>query len=708
MDSQENKRLMAEFPAHTYDAWKEAAVELLKGRSFEKTLITPTYEGFDIEPVYTREALEKLTFSRDLPGMGSGVRGFRAEGYLQTGWTVSQEMMAPTPSALNELALKELMCGVNELNIWLDKSTRGGADADPADHSGGVCGTPVNTAGDWETILKGVDTAAAGLYLHPGKGAAAQYALLLAALRKTGANLAALRGCLGLDPVAWLLEAGESAGATEAVYDAMAALLRHAKGAVPGLQVVEVAGHAYHDAGASSVQEMGAVLATAVAYLKAMTQRGLSAEEVVPRMRISLSVGGNYFIEVAKFRAFRLIWTRVMEAFGVAEDSRAVHIHGRTGLWNKTVFDPYVNMLRTTTEAFSAVVGGVDSLHVSPFDEVVREGDAFSRRIARNTHAILSEECGMRQVVDPAGGSWAVESLTDNMASEAWKQFQKIEAEGGILKSLESCSLQQAVEAVRQEKARNIQRRKDVIVGTNAYPNATEKLLTPASLDYAAARQQRQLELAAWRGARDDAAVKVALDAAVGENGQARVEALVAAAAAGATLAELQAVAGLGEPCLTIAPLKLKRAAAEFEALRIAAATLTAAGKPPRVHQLNMGPSRRYRIRADWTTAFFQVGGIDVLADEDYADADTAVAALKASGASVAIITSDDETYATVVEPLAAAIKAALPEVRILLAGAPGETEAAWRAAGVADFVNVRVNAYTFNRELLVSMGAAL
>ena len=699
---------MGEFPAHTYDAWKEAAVELLKGRSFEKTLITPTYEGFDVEPIYTREALDKLAFSRDLPGSGSGVRGFRAEGYLQAGRKVSQGRMAPTPSALNELALKELMCGVDELNIWLDKATRAGLNADAGDRSGGVCGVPVNTAGDWETILKGVDTAAAGLYLHPGKGAGVQYALLLAALRKTGADLNALRGCLGLDPIGWLVETGSAAGETEAVYDAMAALLRHAKSAVPGLQVLEVAGHAYHDAGASSVQEMGAVLATAVAYLKAMAERGISAEEVVPRMRISLSVGGNYFIEIAKFRAFRLIWTRVMEAFGVPEDSRAVHIHGRTGLWNKTVFDPYVNMLRTTTEAFSAVVGGVDSLHVGPFDEVVREGDTFSRRIARNTHAILSEECGMRQVVDPAGGSWAVESLTDSMASEAWKQFQKIEAEGGILKSLESGNLQAAVETVRQEKARNIQRRKDVIVGTNSYPNATEKLLTPATMDYAAARQQRQADLSAWRGARDDAAVQAALTAAAGENGQARVEALVAAAASGATLAELQAVAGLGESLLSVEPLKLKRAAAEFEALRLAASALAESGKPPRVHQLNMGPSRRYRIRADWTTAFFQVGGVEVLADEDYADATTAVAALKASGASVAIITSDDETYATTVEPLAAAVKAALPEVRILLAGAPGDSEAAWRAAGVADFVNVRVNAYTFNRELLASMGAAL
>jgi methylmalonyl-CoA mutase len=709
MEANEKSRLLSEFPPHTEEQWKEAAVQLLKGRPFEKTLVTPTYEGFNLQPIYTKEAVEGLEHVSDLPGSGSHVRGSRLEGFLEAGWLVSQELTAPNAAELNAIAKDAAGKGQTEINVWPDFPTRNGRDADEAEASNvGVCGVSLGTIDDLKTLLVGLDPAKTSLYLQSGKAAPALYALLVAALRENGTELGSVKGCLGMDPLGWLAESGELAGDPDKIHDGLAAIVRHAALVLPELQVLEVRGHAYHNAGASSTQEMAGILASAVAYLKALAEQGVSPGEVIPRMRLSVSVGGDYFLEIAKLRALRLLWSRVMDAFEVPEEKRSIHIHARTGLWNKTVFDPYVNMLRTTTEAFSAVVGGCDSLHVGHFDEIIRESDVFSRRIARNTHMILAEECDMRRVVDPAGGSWAVESLTDQMAAEAWKKFQEIEAGGGILTALKSGKLQSAVEDVRQGKVKNIQRRKDVIVGTNSYPNAAEELLKPNGVDYTASAKQRIAALAEWKSGRDSDSVRSFLEAAEATDGQDRISALVKAAAAGATLSELQQAAGWGEESVVAKPLVLQRAAEEFEKLRIAARAMEAGGNPPVIHQLNLGPSRRYRIRADWTSAFFQVGGFSVLNDVDYDDASAAAGALLESGAKVAVITSDDETYGTSVEVLARAIREADASVKVLVAGAPGENEEAWRDAGVDDFVNIRVNNYQFNRSLLESLGAAL
>ena len=314
----------------------------------------------------------------------------------------------------------------------------------------------------------------------------------------------------------------------------------------------------------------------------------------------------------------------------------------------------------------------------------------------------------MRRVVDPAGGSWAVESLTDQMAAQAWKQLQDIESRGGLPAVLKDGSLQASIEATRQEKARNIQRRKDVIVGTNTYPNAGEELLKPAKVDYATAARGRAEAVAAAKAARDNPAVVSALERSGECTGNDRMEALLAAAAAGATTAELLKAAGLDGQSVVVKSIPLMRGAGDFEKLRLSAMALSAKGQEPVIHQLNMGPSRRYRIRADWTSAFFQVAGFRLLNDDDYDSVEDAVEALRSGGARVAVITSDDETYASMVGPLAKAVKALDGGIKVLVAGAPGENEEAWREAGVEDFVHVRVNNYTFNRALLESMGAEL
>lgn len=701
-----NEPILGEFAPHSYEDWKKAAEDLLKGRSFEKTLVTPTYEGFDLQPIYLAEALEATGHCGGIPGQGNLVRGSRLSGYLTAGWAVSQELSAPTPKQLNQILLESLQNGQNEAHIWFDDATRRGVDVDQArPGSAGVCGLSLSSSVDFGTLFAGVHLDAISLYLRGGMAAPALYAQFMAWAQSSGVDTGKLTGCIGFDPAAWLVEKGELPIGQDAALDAMAAMVRHAGQVAPQLQVIEVQGHAYHNGGASSAQEVAAVLATAFSYVKAMQERGLAVADVIGKIRFAVSIGGNYFIEIAKLRALRLLWSRILEAFGVAADQRTMNVHARTGLYNKTLFDPYVNMLRTTTEAFSAVVGGCDGLHIGPFDEILRESDTFSRRIARNTHAILAEECGMSQVVDPSGGSWAVETLTDQLAAKAWQLLQEIEASGGIWASLTSGKLQAQIEAVRDERAKNVQRRKDIIVGTNNYPNSTETLLKGGSIDYKAALAQRMEDLKLARTNRDGVGIAAAL-AGAGGDADALLAGWLQAAKAGATLGELTATWPTGGQGLQAQPIALRRAAEDFETLRLTAMAMRESGQPPRLLQLNMGPSRRYRARADWTSAFFQVGGLEVMNDADFADADAALQALAQSHARVAIITSDDETYASLVEPLAKALKAAQPDLTLLVAGAPGDNEAAWRAAGVDDFVNVRVNAYAFNRKLLETLGA--
>ncbi|MCB1133666.1 MAG: methylmalonyl-CoA mutase, partial [Verrucomicrobiae bacterium] len=415
----------------------------------------------------------------------------------------------------------------------------------------------------------------------------------------------------------------------------------------PALRTIAVDGTVYQNAGASATQELGYVIATLVTYVEEMKSRGLDPAVVLPRVRLVLGVGSDYFMELAKIRAARWLWSRVAEAYGVKD--APVHIHAVTSRWNKTAYDAHSNMLRVTSESFAAVVAGADSLHIGPYDEISGKTTEFSRRIARNLHTILREECGLDRVIDPAGGSYYIEWLTDQVAAKSWAIFQDIETKGGMIRGITDGDVQKAVETVRGAKLRNVRIRKEKIVGANMYPDL----------------KGRKLEMKESSGG-------------CSSDGEAA----------------------------TVPALGCIRAAEEYEALRDASSAFAAKnGAPPPILQLNIGPSRKYRLRADWTAAFFEAAGFAVDGKRDFKDSGDAVAALKESPAKIAVITSDDETYQQIVESLAKTVKAAKPDITLLVAGAPGENEAAWTSAGVDLFVNVRSNNYELNEQLLKTAG---
>lgn len=609
--------LLSDFPEHTYEQWHAAAEALLKGASFEQKLVSKTYEGITIQPIYRREDIADLEHRKHFPGSASLVRGSQPDGFIKAGWEVSQELNAATPTELNALIHEGLNGGQSELNILFTN------------------GLKLDTAADVKLALDSVALDAISIWWQSGPASSVIAPLVIAAVEEMGVSPEKLRGGFENDPFSEFISKSTAESLTSR-FDQIAALTQIA----PNLRVLSVSGNVYHNAGATATQELGYVIASLVAAIEEMKTRGISPESTLATTRVRLAVGSDYFMEIAKIRAARWLWSKVATAYGV--ENAPVHIHATTSQWNKTTYDAHTNMLRVTAEAFAAVVAGVDSLHIGPYDEISGKTDEFSRRIARNLHTILREECGLDRVIDPSGGSTYIEWLTDQIAAKSWAVFQDIETQGGMLTALESGTVQQSVQAIAKSKFQNIRRRKDKIVGCNMYPDLKGKKL---AVDHTPAAE-----------------------------------------------------------CASSLPPR--RAAEEFEALRDASAAFAAkTGAAPAILQLNIGPSRKYRLRADWTAAFFEAAGFAIDGKRDFKTIDDAVAALAESSANIAIITSDDATYLETVEPLAQAIKSTKPGSHLLLAGAPGEAEAIWRTAGVDDFVNVRSNNYELNEQLLKIAG---
>lgn len=404
----ENEPLLSEFPGHTYEQWYAAAEALLKGASFEKLLVSKTYEDITIQPIYRSEDLAGLPHLKHFPGADSLVRGSRSGGFLGTGWEVSQEINASSPQEFNRIAHEGLNGGQSELNIGKTLA--------------------IASLAEMQVAFAGVATEAISTFWQSGAQSVPLAVLFLAAARQAEINPAEFRGCFANDPFADLLS-GEHFELSPR-FDHIAALTAYASAKAPGIRTLTVGGDIYHNSGATATQELGYIISTLVSYIEEMKARGISPAETLPRVRICLAIGSDYFMEIAKIRAARWLWSKIAAAYEV-EDS-PVHIHASTSKWNKTAYDAHTNMLRVTAESFAAVVGGVDSLHIGPYDEISGHTDDFSRRIARNVHIILREECGLDHVIDPAGGSTYIEWLTDQIAAKSWGIFQAVESQGGM------------------------------------------------------------------------------------------------------------------------------------------------------------------------------------------------------------------------------------------------------------------------------------
>jgi len=688
------------FPPATYEEWRAVAEKTLKGAPFEKRLITKTYENILLQPIYNIEDIAGLPQVNSLPGFEPFVRSTRALGYVIARWEVCQELPYPLPREVNEAARSDLSRGLTSLNLPLDQATLQGLDPDAAPMAlVGAGGVSLATVDDAVTLLEGVALDRTPLLVASGANAVPVAALILAAAERSGVTFDRIGGCIGADPLGALAVQGSLPFSLERSYDLMAQWTAWAHVHAPLLRTILVATHVYHNGGASVVQDLACALATGVAYIRAMQARGLDVHVVAPRMQFAFSIGSQFFLEIARLRAARMLWARVVSAFGGDEQAQKMRIHGRTSAWTKARFDAYNNMLRATGEAMAGVMGGIDSLHVSHFDEALGLPDEFSRRIARNVQVILQEECNFIRVIDPPGGSWAIETLTDQVAQKAWALFQEIERKGGMADALVAGFPQSFVAATRAERFSAIAHRREVIVGVNMYPNLKEKPLTVRLVDHAAVQAERSADVQRIRHAVDPQVRQDALGALIQALAAAPdrlVEWAIAAARIGATLGDLAtALASSDAAGPTIEPIPFHRAAEQFEALRITAeAYMARTGARPKVFLANMGPIPQHKARADFSTGFFEAGGFEVIGNSGFATVEEAAQAALESGAGIVTICSTDETYPEIVPALTGLIKSSRPDVTVVLAGYPTDQIETYRAAGVDEFIHLRANCY--------------
>ncbi|GMB07710.1 methylmalonyl-CoA mutase family protein [Thermolongibacillus altinsuensis] len=669
------------FPPPTYEEWKREVEKSLKGKPIEK-LYSTTYENLRIKPIYTREDLESLEHIEQYPGFPRYVRGIHVNGYIQEPWLVSQELSARNAKEWNEIAKHDLARGQTEINLVLDK-----------------IGFPVTSLNDLEEMFSGISLQNYSLRVDAGECSLPFLALLAAYLEKQQVPLDALRGTIGMDPLASLVEKGQLSTSLTTLYDVMANMTAWAKEHMPRVKTIIVHSEPYHNGGANAVQELAFAFATAVEYLNECLNRGLTIDEAAQRIHFSFAIGSNFFMEIAKLRAARLVWANIVQAFGGNEESQKMAIHARTSYFTKTVYDPYVNMLRATTEAFAATVGGANSLHVSPFDEPIRLADEFSRRIARNVQLILKEEAHIDKVIDPAGGSYYVESLTAQLAEEAWKLFQQIEAKGGMTKALEEGFVQAEVEKVAELRKNNVKTRKEKIVGTNFYANLAEPPVQRTE-------GKKQVKASFEESINEENVSQLKS----GFNEKQLMQTAIALAASRATAQEMMKALEESGPSIRIQSIKQWRLAEPFEQLRQASeAHLEKHGSRPKVVLINLGTIPNHKARADFITGFFEAGGFEVVKNDGYMSAEEAIeGALSVEGTHY-IICGSDESYVNTVPTIAEEMKKANPQLKLYVAGkqAP-EIEETFVQAGIDGFIHIGSNGYETLAEFMKEMGVAL
>ncbi len=523
------------------------------------------------------------------------------------------------------------------------------------------------------------------VYITPGSCGLAPMAMFLNTYKAAGYSLADLKGGVLYDPIGKAVGKGSLCGGKGicAYYDQMATMTKWAIANAPAFKTIGVSGLPYADSGASAFEEAGAMLATAVAYLRAMEERGISVEEAASHIRFTVSVGANLFLEIAKIRALRELWAIIAKECGGSEEAAKINLHACTSFWTLSKVDPWVNMLRGSAQAFSAIMGGVDSIDVLPFDTAVRMPDEFSRRIARNVPIILLGECNMDKVVDPAGGSWYIENLTDETSHKIWDVFRGIEKEGGIVKALQAGSVQKSVNATAAKRYEMADQRRQSIVGVNQYVNLDEKKLEAPEAAACCCKGHGHCS--------DD----VELPAV-----EMSVESACAAAAAGHATCLINKALCAGVDCkcggpLEVEALPVRRLAERFESLLAKAdAYVAAKGERPMVFFANMGPLRQHKARADFSRDFLRAGGLDVVYPAGFQTPEEAAKAAAESGCAVSVICSTDDTYPEIVPAYCAALKALKPDAMVALAGYPADHVEAFKEAGVDIFIHVRANCY--------------
>jgi len=627
---QNNDKLFGTFPPVATSEWEARITDDLKGADYQKKLFWKTAEGFDVKPYYRNEDIQGLASIDALPGEYPFIRGNQSG---SNDWEIRQDIETDDESEANRLAIDAVKRGATGI---------------------GMVATDLKTVKDIQELLNGIDIAAVKVHY----GAANSYPALIKIVSDYAKSKklpdAKLRGSFDFDPISYLLLHGDFWNSEKSDMSEVATMVKLGKELLPSMKVINVNGHYFNSAGATMVQELGFSLASGNEYLALATAAGIPVDDVAQRMMFSYGIGSNYFMEIARLRAARLLWAKITEQYKPAdESSMQMHIHCNTSAWNKTLFDPYVNLLRSTTEAMSAVIGGTQSLNILPFDTFYKDPDEFSNRLARNQQIILKEEVYLDKVIDPAAGSYYIESLTQLIAEAAWKVFLQVEEKGGMIEAVKTGFVQELVEKSAEQRLEDIANRRLIQLGTNQHPNPTEQMLE--KIHFAEEDEMLEEEIYA-----DE---------------------------------EMEIEEDDEDAPTTYKKLVLFGGSDAFDQLRLATEQHVADGnKKPGVFLFNIGNLAMRKARAMFTTNFFGCAGYEIFDNSGFDTIDEGVKAAKASKAEIVVICSSDDEYATLVPEIVQKLKKSNKELNLVVAGYPKEILDTLKQAGVDEFIHIRSN----------------
>lgn len=604
-------------PTSTED-WKGKITVDLKGADFDKKLVWRTNEGFNVQPFYRREDLKNLAHMGTLPGQFPFVRGTRDN----NDWLIRQQIAGFDPETINREALHAIDRGVDSIGIKLGRET---------------------TASDIETILRDIDLRKIEVNFSCCSGKAVEIARLFVDYIKCHGLENDFRGSIDFNPFKRLLRHGIAF--PKDIKEEAVRLIETVK-EVKNLRCFAVDSRMLNNAGAYITQELGYALAWGAEWMTLLTEAGISPCDVAARIKFNMGISSNYFMELAKFRAARMLWAEIAKAYGAEDDCCKMMVNAVTSQFNQTIYDAHVNLLRSQTETMSAALAGVDSIETLPFDLQYKQPDEFSERIARNQQLLLREESHLDKVVDPAGGSYYIETLTASIAKVSWTLFCDVEEAGGFLSSLEKGEIQKKVNESGVKRHTDVARRKEILLGSNQYPNFNERALDKIE--------------------KTDGACGCGCSA---ETADGAVESLV-----------------------------FNRAASQFEQLRL---HTERSGKRPKVFMLTIGNLAMRLARAQFSANFFGCAGYEIIDNIGFKTVKEGIDAAVEKGADVVVLCSSDDEYA---EYAPEAFKELNGRAMFVVAGAPACMEDL-KAVGIEEFIHVRVNVLEtlvkFNSKLL-------
>ena len=602
------EELFAEFPPIPTDIWEAQIKADLKGADYNKKLIWKTIEGIDIKPYYRAENLNDLKYLDTYPGDFPYVRGM----FLNNEWDIRQNITVDSFKEANKKALYLIGNGVNSIGFDLT-------------------GKKSISKEEFGQLLEHLNIESVLLNFIIGKRASLITEFLDYEIKCGKFKAGRIRTFLDYDPLGELTVKGKFYESEKKDFIQAQSLISFAESNLYSCRIIPVNGIYFNNAGASIVEELGFSLAIASEYLAKLTDSGLAVKKITRHLQFNFGTGSNYFMEIAKLRAARLLWSKIVEAYGETDKEAAkAYIHSETSKWNMTIYDPYTNILRATTESVAAIIGGTNSLLVNPYDCVYRRSSEFSERIARNIQHILKEESYFNKVADPSAGSYYIENLTDLVSDKAWGIFKAVEDLGGYVKALEKGYIQSMVENTVAQRKNNIGTGDEVLLGTNRFPDFNE-------------------------------AVKNEIDMAISFPG----------------------VINKKENN-KVKPVKIGRGAEQFEKLRLQAEDKIKHG----VFMLTYGDLAARRARSIFACNFFACGGYDVIDNLGFTSVEEGIQKAISSKASIVVVCSSDDEYAAIVPEIYRKLK---DRALIVIAGFP-DCIYELRKTGIEHFIHSRMN----------------